>query len=814
MLARAGAAAIVAICLVPSSSIARERSTGDLARYVNPFNGTDAGAPDFGTGGGAGNTFPGAVSPFGMVQWSPDTHPSTTNFAGGYSYEDSKLRGFSLTHLSGAGCAVFQDLPFLPTTEPVTEPPGVPRSSDVNSRYVPRFTHAGERAEPGYYRVRLDPGKPEAIDSELTATTRTGFGRFTYPPTKTASMIVNAGGSAMANGDARFEVDPRRREVSGWVESGRFCYQRNSYRVHFAARFTRPFAAHGTWKDDQLSAGSTESSDHSDAPNNYKPAPGGPKSLPGNPSSTAQAGAYVTFDTRRQRRVEVRVGVSFTSVENARRNVGAETSQRTFSPVRAAVRAAWNRALGRARVDGGTVGDRRTYYTALYHSLLHPNVFSDAGGQYMGMDGRVHRARGFVKYANFSGWDVYRSQLPLLAMLFPTRTSAIVRSLLADGQESGWLPKWSVANGQTNVMVGDSAAPTIAGAHALGVRGFDAKAALTALVKGATETGKSSNAGYVQREGLTEYKLLGYVPYERNGDVIAHTFAPEVVWGSASTSLEYVVADFAIAQLAAARCARPTYAEFMRRSGNWRKLLNPDSGYVEPRTASGLFPPGHSPTSEDGFVEGNGAQYTWFVPHDPAGLFAALGGRDAARRRLDHFFAKLNAGPAAPHAFLGNEPTLGTPWLYAWLGRPWRTQEIVRRALLTLYSAAPKGMPGNDDLGEMSSWYVLGALGLYPALPGTDVLVLGSPLFPSASVRLVGGTLAISAPGTTRSRPYVRGLRLNGRAHGNPWLRFGQIARGARLNFDLHSKPSSGWGSRTADAPPSFGLATPLRCTR
>ncbi|MDQ3936219.1 MAG: glycoside hydrolase family 92 protein, partial [Actinomycetota bacterium] len=300
---------LVALACAPGAAAA------DRGRYVDVFAGTRAGAADFGTGGGAGNTFPGATVPFGMVQWSPDTDPSTENFSGGYSHGDSRIRGFSLTHLSGAGCAALRDVPFLPTTAPVTRAPGRPGSSDVDPAYLASFSHADESARPGAYLVRLGDG----TEVELSATERTGAGRFGFPAGG-GSVLVNAGGSAMANRDAEVAIDPARREVSGTVESGRFCYQRNSYRVHFAAEFSRPFAAHGAWRDQTLMPGATSASDHSDGALNYTPIPGGPPALPGNPSGTAQAGAYVTFDGP----VEVRVGVSYVSVEAARANLAAE----------------------------------------------------------------------------------------------------------------------------------------------------------------------------------------------------------------------------------------------------------------------------------------------------------------------------------------------------------------------------------------------------------------------------------------------------------------------------------------------------------
>ena len=517
------ATAVAVACACGGAAAAAEAAVPP-STYVNPFSGTAAGAPNFGTGGGAANTFPGAVAPLGMLAWSPQTIPGTVNFAGGYSYGDHQLSGFSLTHLSGAGCAVGGDISFLPTTLPVTVSPATLGSSDLNPAYVPSFDHAHESASPGFYRVALNPGKAGAIESELSALTRAGAGRFTFPASgATASVLINAGASAVADTAAAVHIDPSTRTVTGSASSGKFCYQHNAYTVYFAARFSSPFAAFGTWYKQLLRPGSTSSSDLEPTAMNYTPIPGGPPRLPGDPSSTAQAGAYLTFDTRSDREVEVRVGLSYVSAAGALANLDAETRRARFGRIRDRATAAWNAALGRIRVAGGTPRDRQTFYTALYHALLEPSTFSDDDRAYMGMDGVVHTlAPGHVQYANYSGWDVYRSEIPLLAMLFSDRTSDMVASLVSDAQQSGWLPNWPVADGQTGEMVGDSADPIIASAYAFGASDFDQHRALAAMLKGATQYGVSANGQYVERPALLAYERLGYVPHEqrhrRRGD--------------------------------------------------------------------------------------------------------------------------------------------------------------------------------------------------------------------------------------------------------------------------------------------------------
>jgi predicted alpha-1,2-mannosidase len=793
LIARAGIAVVAA--LVSLAPLAQTAAGAGPADHVRVFAGTRPGHDTF----GGGHNFPGATAPFGMVQWSPDTTPADRNGRGGYDHRDSHLKGFSLTHLAGAGCSLYGDFPFLPTTEPLDSSPAAD-GPGLKGEFQPGFSHAHESGRPGYYSVRLNPVRGGAIDAELTATTRTGMARFTFPRSPHASILIDAGGSAQPNDFAAVSVDPAQREIDGTASSGLFCGQRPRYRIYIAAVFDRPFAAYGTWEGNEALAGATAASD-SQAP-------------PANPKTSAEAGAYATFDTRRNRTVTARVGVSFVSVEAARANLAAENPGRGFDEIVSQAERRWNSWLGRIRIQGGTGRLLDTFYTALYHVGLAPRTFSDVGGAYIGMDGLLHRAEGRTQYADFSAWDTYRTQIQLLAILAPKRASEIVRSLLADAAESGCLPRWSYANGQSMTMVGDSADPLIASAAAFGARAFDRQAALAAMLRGADGECRSANGEYLERQGLAPYLAHGYVPFDldtnvRNANSIYGS--PDDVWGSAATSLEYTVDDFAIAQFAARELRdSATYQRFMQRSGNWRKLLNRRSRMIEPRYENGAFPAGYDNLRGGGFVEGNSVQYSWMVPHDPAGLTAAMGGRARASGRLAHFLRKLNAGAGgthADHALLGNEPTLHAPWLYDWLRRPDRTQAAVRRAL-RLYSPAPAGYPGNDDLGTLSSWYVFGALGLYPEVPGVGLLAIGSPLFPRASVALANRRhLVVSTAG---NGPFIRSLELDGQPHRQPWAAWCALAEGARLSFQLGSRPNRQWGSSATATPPSFGPGAPM----
>jgi predicted alpha-1,2-mannosidase len=776
-------------------------AAADLASHVDVFAGTSLGPRTF----GGGHNYPGAGLPFGMVQWSPDTTPAAPH-AGGYDYRDHHVSGFSLTHLSGAGCAVYGDFPFMPTTEPLTESPAPSPAEGLAGQFQPGFSHGGESGAPGFYSVELHPQRGAQIGVALTATTRTGFARFTFPRSSHASVLINAGGSAQPDNEATVHLDPANREVTGSAESGLFCGQRPRYKVYFAAQFGEAFAASGTWTEGKLEPGSADATDTQ-----------GP---PGNPTVTARAGAYATFDTRKNRTVTARVGISFVSVAGAQAALRAESEGHSFGAIRAAAAAHWNQALGKIRVEGGSPRDVGTFYTALYHALLAPRTFNDVGGNYVGMDGAVHQARGRTQYADFSGWDVYRTQIPLLALIEPRRASDMVQSLLADAEQSGCLPRWPYAAGQSMTMVGDSADPIIAAAAAFGANHFDHGAALTAMLRGASAPCESHAGDYLERQGLASYLQLGWVPFDedtnqRNANSIYGS--PSAVWGSAATTLEYAIDDFAIAQFAARSAVgaggvavgsaeAATYEQFIRRAANWRNLFNPASGDVEPRFSSGAFPDPYDALDGGGFVEGNAAQYTWMVPQDPAGLFRRMGGPTKAAARLDGFLRVLNAGAGGTHtdhALLGDEPTLETPWLYDWLRRPWKTQAAVRRGL-RLYSPTPAGWPGNDDLGTLSAWYVFGALGMYPAQPGTGTLALASPMFERAEVRLPHGKrLVLSGGGGT----YVDSLQLNGRPHQRPWMSVCEIAAGGSLEYKTSSTPTR-W-AQGGQVPPSYGPGTP-----
>jgi predicted alpha-1,2-mannosidase len=763
----------------------------DPAALVNPLVGTGSG----GAVVGQVDTFPGADMPFGMVQWSPDT-PSRPD-GGGYDYDDSSITGFSLTHVSGPGCAIAGDFPILPITGAL---PGDPDSASAS------FSHSSESAHPGSYAVTAG-----GVHTQLAVTDRTGVAQFTYPATTQAQLLVKVADSANGSSSATFQTVGDD-EITGAVTSGHFCGQPDSYTVYFAAKFNRPFTASGTWGGTSAaqvtrSAGSTDVTEHGKQDPQAKQYDTQQTSASGSAAAGQQgsgvvAGGWLTFDTSKNPNVGMQVAVSYVNVQGALGNLAAEAHTFNAGAVAAQANAAWNRQLGTIAIRGGSAAAQTEFYTALYHASLEPSLFSDANGEYMGFDDKVHRVQpGHAQYANYSGWDIYRSEVPLLATIDPGIASDMATSLLNDAAQGGSLPKWPVANGYTGVMNGDAADPILADTYAFGARDFNAATALTDMVNGADgTTGAPGQGWYVERPNAAAYIADGYVP-----NVGSDSISP--VPNGASETLEYALDDFSISRLAQDVGRQSTAGTFTQRSQNWENLFDTaDGGYIEPRDAAGAFPSGppvqtsESGFGQDGFQEGNAAQYTWMVPQNMQGLIQGLGGDQAAAARLDTFFSQLDAGPNAPYDWAGNEPSLDSPWIYDSVGEPWKTQSTVQEIMGQLYSATPGGEPGNDDLGAMSSWYVWAALGIYPQTPGVPMFVLGTPQFPQAVIHGAYGNLTVNAQGAGDT--YVQGLKVDGRSTNLTWI---DPSRVHELDFTLSSSPNTSWGAAAGDAPPSFG---------
>ena len=812
-LSRALGLSLSAVVLIALATIAppawsqTNTTTSDPASLVNPIIGTANG----------GNDYPGATMPQGMVNWSPEEpyiHPrpkvkgvpgsmydgrGRPAAPGGYAYAASRISGFSLTHLMGTGCAgASGDIPFMPFTGDVTTSPADDPTADL---YGSTFSHSDETAEAGYYKVTLANG----VTVELSATDRTGSGLFTYPAGKPAVMFVRTAYSEVGSSDAHISIDPATRTISGSVTSGNFCgyigtADRHSYyTLYFVAHFSAPFLSTGTWEDSSLRRNSTSASGGTTyGPHGFVP--------PGKGS-----GGWVVLDTSKSPAVHVRVGISYVSEQNAAANLRAENPAGTsFATIRRHAHDAWSNILSRIQIQGGTHDQQVVFYTALYHALMGENLYSDVDGQYYGMDGKVHHVAPpqRAQYATFSGWDVYRSQLQLLTLIEPHTASDFAQSLLNQAdQNNGEWDRWTHNSGITHVMNGDPAAPAIADVLAFGGTTFDARAAYKSLLRAATvpTANDLSSTGCPvecvgQRPSLNLWLKLHYIPVGANA------------WGPAADTLEDSTADFAISQLAARMGDRAVHKQFLARAQYWKNIFNPhatpDGGYIQNRNADGTWPK-FDPASDRGFVEGSAAQYVWMVPFNEKGLFAMMGGKQIASRRLNAFFYHKDGSLAVTrsgglHAELNNEPSIETPWLFDFLQQPWKTQESVRRVLNTIWTNQPDGMPGNDDLGEMSSWYVWSAIGMYPEIPGRAELVLGSPLFTAVHIRRAAGDITIHAPAAATNAPYVESLKVDGHPTSKTWLPPSFVAHGGTLDFQLTSTPNQHWGASPADAPPSF----------
>ena len=755
----------------------------DPASLVNPFIGTSNG----------GDTFPGADAPFGMVQWSPDT--TSRPAGGGYSYGTPAVTGFSLTHLSGPGCGAAGDVPVLPTTGAVT-----PAATDT-------FSHANESADAGLYTVALDDG----ITTKLTATARTGMAAFSFPAAAQGNLIFKLSGSQ--NGDSATTFDAvSNTEVTGSVTSYNFCGAHTSYTLHFDMVFDHPFTTSGTYTGSSLQAGARQLTRRGTGqpPAPATASPGTPE-LPGHPiyhgplpaartgaqaaapALAGPAGAYISFRTTTAQTVQAKVGVSYVSAAGAADNLAAENPGWDFAATTAATHGAWNQLLGKIQIGGGATSDQQVFYTALYHALLHPNVFSDAGGQYIGTDGAVHTvgAGHAAEYTNFSGWDIYRTQAQLEALIDPAVASDTAQSMVDDYAQDHMLPKWVENNGETYIQVGDPADPILADYYAFGARGFDTKTALADMVAQATQPNQV-------RPGLNYLDQLGYLPVDG-------TYGCCNYYGAVSTTLEYDTADFAISAYASALGDTADAQAMAARAQDWQNLFNPATGFIQPKYASGQLLPGFDPTSEYAMVEGDSYQYTPMVPFNIGGLAAAAGGNAAFTSYLDKFFTQVDGSRTSPYAAMSNEPSIESPWEYDYAGQPYKTQAVVREIQGQLYTDTPAGVAGNDDLGTMSAWYVWSALGMYPETPGTADLALGSPLFPYAQLRLAdGNAITINAPQAAPGAPYVQNLRLNGSGWPHNYLPGSALSSGATLDYALGTAPNTTWGSGAHAAPPSY----------
>ncbi|GAA1367149.1 GH92 family glycosyl hydrolase [Streptomyces beijiangensis] len=763
------AVALLGGVLAAPTAQATGHSGGQLTDLVNPFIGTE----------NEGNTYPGAAVPFGMVQLSPDTGHNT-----GYDHADTHIRGFSSIHISGVGCGLGGDLPTLPTTGDITE--------TDNSKYAATFSHDTEKASPGYYKAVLGSG----ITAELTATARTGVQRYTFPATDKANVLLNAGQSLHKTVSTTVEVLDSRTIRTAITGSG-FCQDTKPYTLYTVTHFDRPFTTSGTWKDGKVTEGSKAS------------------------TGTGGNGAWVRFDTSKDRTVEATTAVSYVDARGAAGNLRAEGGK-SFDRTYRAAQSSWENRLGEVQAKGGSETLRRTFYSSLYRSFLAPNVGSDVDGRYTGWDQKVHRAKGFAYYQNWSLWDTYRTQTQLLSLLAPREARDMAISVIKIDEESGWLPKWGYGTVETNIMTGDPVTPFLTNAYQQGLlKGYEEEA-YRALKKNADGVPPADSPA-VGREANVQYIKDGYAPYIKDR---AHVKPGDSDFDhGGSATLEYALSDAMLGQMAGELGHKADAARYAARAQNYRKIFDPTTGFFRARDAAGAFTGPADPAQSEGFHEGTAWQYQWMVPQDLSGMVSLIGGKDAANQRLDSFFAydKLVADPAktarevwvnGPYAYYNadkynpqNEPDLIAPYTYLSTGQPWKTTDVVHAAL-TLFTDAPTGMTGNDDLGTMSAWNVLSSIGVYPVQPGTDTWGLSTPVFERVDLKLdrryyPHGSLTITAPGTTDTDRYIQSASVDGKAHAKTYLTTDEIRSGRSLSFTVGDKPSD-WGTDASAAPPAI----------
>ncbi|MGH3415248.1 MAG: GH92 family glycosyl hydrolase [Actinocrinis sp.] len=695
---------------------------------------------------GGGNTFPGAIAPFGEVQWSPDTMPNR-NAGGGYNYGDSALTGYSLTHVSGPGCGAAEDVPILPMTGAL--PSGDPSNATTS------FTNTGEVAQAGYYSA--ESNLPNTITSEFTATPHSSMGRFTFPATTQADFLIKLMDSQ--NGDSASTAQVvGDNEITGSDTSGGFCGDPGQYTVYFDIVFDHPFTA------SQVVTPSGQS----------------------NPNSV-----FVTFDTSKSTTVQAKVGISYVSTANAKANWQAENSGWNFGAVKSKAQSTWNTLLGRIAVSGGAADKTQQFYSNLYKVFVQPNITSDVNGQYFGSDDKVHAVSGQQKdqYGIFSGWDTYHAVSQLQAMLDPTAASDQAQSLVNYYGQNGILQQWGYLNLDNYVMAGDPADAIIADYYAFGAKSFDTSTALADMLK-------QANTDNTIRPGASLEQQYGYLPEDGSYNCCnPHGFV--------SSLLEYDSADFAISQFAGSLGDTANATALQNRANNWVNVFDTSTGLLTPKLKNGAFLSGITPTTSSHYIEGDAYQYLWDVPNDYAGLFSLLGGNAKVAPALETFLSEPNG--QGMYAFLANEFGHGEQNALDYAGDPAGTQQAVNNIRNSLYTPGPAGLNNNDDLGAMSAQYVWDMLGMYPENPGSDNLVFSSPGFPSATITLpTGKKIAISAPGASPTNFYVKSLRLNGKSYQKLYVPFSTLAKGATMNWSLTNQRTS-WGTAAADAPPSYG---------
>ncbi|NED99772.1 GH92 family glycosyl hydrolase [Phytoactinopolyspora halotolerans] len=739
---------------------------------VNLFIGTELDTTQNKSNDAYGNTYPGAAVPFGMVQPSPTTYKTDEDNdlvreKGGYEYTADQIRGFGMTRYSGSGChGRFggYEFPTTPFAGALSDDGTLPHSPAVDHRsYFLNFSHDDELAQPGYYAVTTDNG----VQTELTATTRTGVSRFDFPADGDATLLVNASGANNRVHDVVVEIDPETRTVSGEMYGADLCDDGTHYRAYFSTTYDQPFESYGVWDGAEMTAGGTAA-----------------ERITGDTGADhrQQVGAWLTFADGAE--VTARTGFSYVSVENAAANREAESEGKSFDDVRAEARASWEDALGLIDVAGGSDEQRVKFYTALYHSLLHPNIRQDVDGRYRGVDDEIHTVtQGRNHYVNFAGggWDMVRSQAQLIGMLYPDVARDINQSILDQVEQYGGWPAFRGVDSLQN-LVGTL--------DAFGATDYDREGALASMVE--TQALPSDRS---HRFNAFQYFATGMIENGKGGD-------------ATSRVLDHAVTDFAIAQLADRLGDEEAYNRFMVRAQSWQNVFDPETGHIRPRSRHGFDRGFDLRDRGNQFHQSTGYQWGWHVQHNLGSLIDMRGGPAAAEADLDVLMEELDAGAYTKTGnYLSNQPAMSTPWVYNWLGKPHKATDVLYRAVDEMYDTTPSGLPGNDDQGSLSSWYIFANLGIAPVVYGTANLVVTAPMFDEIRITSADDdderTYEIHAPGVSDGARYTTGLSVDGEARSASWLDESFARDGGRLDFEMSDTPGD-WGTGTEDVPPSW----------
>ena len=747
----------------------------DAARYVNPFIGASTSTAAAGVYHGLGKTFPGATTPFGMVQVSPNTITGGDN-SPGYSYEHTTIEGFAFTQMNGVGWfGELGNLLVMPTTGPLQKIAGKEDGSIAG--YRSHYDKTTETARAGYYAADLtDYG----IRVESSATPHCGILRFTFPENNLSRIQIDLARRVGGTSERQYVEVIDDRTIAGWMKctpaTGGWGNGEGhaDYTIYFYAQLSEPMRQHGFWSADIPDTWVRKKDEVVSIPYLQRvaqaPVVTGERQIEGK-----HIGFYTEFPTREGQQVEFKAGISFVDMEGARKNFEAEIASKTFDEVAGEAYAQWNRELNRIRIEGGTDEEKTIFYTALYHTMIDPRIYTDTDGRYMGADGKPRSTEGrFTKRTVFSGWDVFRSQMPLQTIINPELVDDLLASLTTMAQESGreYFERWEIVNAYSGCMLGNPALSVLADAYAKGIRGYDVERAYRYAVNPSRLFGNDS---------------LGYTPSDL---CISHT-------------LEYAYTDWCVSQLAARLGKTEDAKAFAQKSRAYRNIFDREKGWFRPRRADGSWAPWleNARTTEwYGCIESTPYQQGWFVPHDVEGMVELMGGREAVLADLNEFFEKA---PADMHwnAYYNhaNEPVHLVPFLFNRLGEPWSTQRWTRFICRQAYADKVEGIVGNEDAGQMSAWYVLAAAGIHPACPGDTRMEITSPVFDRIEFRLdpryaQGGTFAVVAHGNSPENIYIQRAVLNGEELAASHIDFAQIAAGGTLELYMGPEPNRQWG--------------------